>query len=304
MVHAMKLDPKPFYKIKKGLKTIELRLNDEKRQKISIGDTIEFLNLKNGKEKIKAKVKNLHRFDSFAELYKALPLSDCGYTAGEKAAPADMDKYYSKEDQLKYGVVGIEIELMEGKRSSMVKLSRYISMLLRHKPEAAGITLDKNGWADVDELIRGICRTRYIDRKMLEKIVAEDEKQRYSFSSDKTRIRANQGHSVDVDVELEEKEPPEILWHGSAEQFGNSIDCSGILPKSRQYVHLSSDRETAVKVGSRHGAPIVYTVRSGKMFKDGYRFFLSANGVWLTKRVPVDYIERGAEKGSSIIGKA
>ena len=127
---------------------------------------------------------------------------------------------------------------------------------------------------------------------ILEEIVRTDEKQRYSFNDDKTKIRANQGHSIEVDVELEEKEPPEILWHGTGEKFATSIDNIGLIPKSRLYVHLSKDEETATTVGRRHGKPVLYMVNTREMYKDGFKFFLSKNGVWLTKEVPVRYLEK------------
>ena len=170
--------------------------------------------------------------------------------------------------------------------------SKFISLILRHKPEAIGITLDEHGWANVDELIEGVSRTHPLDMAALELIVAEDEKQRYSFNEDKTLIRANQGHSILVDVELDEKEPPEVLYHGTGEKYVSSIDRQGLIPKSRLYVHLSHDEETAVKVGTRHGKPVIYTVKSGDMYRDGYKFFCSVNGVWLTKEVPVKYLSK------------
>ena len=169
-------------------------------------------------------------------------------------------------------------------------ISKYIALILRHKPETIGISLDEHGWADVDELIKGISKTYEFDMGMLEEIVATDNKQRYSFNEDHTLIRANQGHSVPVDVELEEVEPPETLFHGTGEKYTASIDEQGLIPKSRLYVHLSSDKETAVKVGQRHGKPVVYVVKSGEMHKDGYIFFRSVNGVWLTKEVPVKFL--------------
>ena len=170
-------------------------------------------------------------------------------------------------------------------------LSKYIALILRHKPEAVGITLDENGWASVSELLSGINASgNEIDMQTLEEIVAEDEKQRYSFNADKTKIRANQGHSVNVDVELKKAEPPEILFHGTGEKFVSSIKSEGLKPKSRLYVHLSKDRETAVKVGSRHGKPVVYEVNSGEMSRNGFEFLLSENGVWLTKIVPAEYL--------------
>ena len=170
--------------------------------------------------------------------------------------------------------------------------SKFISLILRHKPDVIGITLDEHGWANVDELIAGVSKTHPIDMAILEQIVAEDEKQRYSFNEDKTLIRANQGHSIPVDVELEEKEPPEILFHGTGEKYTASIDKEGLIPKTRLYVHLSSDEATAAKVGQRHGKPVIYKVKSGNMYRDGYKFYLSVNGVWLTKSVPVQYLER------------
>jgi len=172
------------------------------------------------------------------------------------------------------------------------KLSKFISLVLRHKPQAAHITLDEHGWADVKELLNGINDTgRKIDMAVLEEIVATDNKQRYSFNQDKTLIRANQGHSVSVDVELKEQEPPEILYHGTAAGFIGNIRNEGLKPMSRLYVHLSKDVETALKVGKRHGEPVVLKVHSGEMHRNGYKFYLSENGVWLTKRVNVDYFE-------------
>ncbi len=168
--------------------------------------------------------------------------------------------------------------------------SKFVAMILRHKPEAIDIALDEHGWANVDELIAGVNKTHPLDMAGLEKIVAEDNKQRYSFNEDRTLIRANQGHSVPVDVELAEMVPPKILYHGTGEKFVASIDAQGLIPKSRLYVHLSADYDTAVKVGKRHGKPIVYTVMAQAMQLDGYRFFRSVNGVWLSKEVPVKYL--------------
>lgn len=175
---------------------------------------------------------------------------------------------------------------------SLKETSKYMSLILRHKPDAIGITLDEHGWANVDELIAGIAKDNEFNMEILEEIVRTDEKQRYSFNEDKTLIRANQGHSIPVDVELEEKEPPEILYHGTGEKFVASIDVQGLIPKSRLYVHLSKDEETAIKVGKRHGKPVIYFVKAKQMYDDGYNFFISANGVWLTKEVPVKYLEK------------
>lgn len=172
--------------------------------------------------------------------------------------------------------------------------SKFISLILRHKPGTIGISLDEHGWADVQELIAGINASgnHQLDMDLLEEIVRTDEKQRYSFNEDHTLIRANQGHSIPVDVELEEMIPPAILYHGTGEKYVASIDREGLIPKSRLYVHLSSDEETARKVGSRHGKPVIYTVDCAAMTADGYQFFLSANHVWLTKAVPAGYLTK------------
>lgn len=172
------------------------------------------------------------------------------------------------------------------------KLSVFISLILRHKPSEIGIALDEHGWAKVDELITGINNTgRKIDIEILDDIVRTDSKQRYSFNEDKTLIRANQGHSISVDVELEEIQPPEFLYHGTGRKYVNSINKQGLIPKSRLYVHLSNDKETAVNVGKRHGEAVVYLVKSEEMYRNGYKFYRSVNGVWLTKEVPIKYME-------------
>lgn len=170
--------------------------------------------------------------------------------------------------------------------------SKYISLILRHKPETIDITLDEHGWANVDELIEGVSKTHPLTMEMLEEIVATDNKQRYSFNDDRTLIRANQGHSIPVDVELEEVEPPKYLYHGTAEKYVASIEEQGLISKSRLYVHLSPDHETAVNVGTRHGKPVVYRIKAQKMFRDGCKFYKSVNGVWLTNEVPVKYFTR------------
>lgn len=170
------------------------------------------------------------------------------------------------------------------------EISKYISLILRHKPETIGITIDEHGWANVQELLAGISKTQHIDMAILEQIVADDEKQRYFFNEDRTLIRANQGHSIPVDVELEELVPPVFLYHGTGEKYVESINAQGLIPKSRLYVHLSLDRDTATKVGQRHGKPHIYAIKSGDMYRSGYKFYRSVNGVWLTKMVPVEFL--------------
>ena len=139
-------------------------------------------------------------------------------------------------------------------------VSKFIALILRHKPESIGITLDEHGWANVGDLIAGIAKTQRFTMEMLEEIVRTDNKQRYSFNEDKTLIRANQGHSIPVDVELPEMLSPVVLYHGTGVKYKDSIDQQGLIPKSRLYVHLSQDYDTAVKVGQRHGKPFVYKV--------------------------------------------
>lgn len=173
------------------------------------------------------------------------------------------------------------------------KLSVFLSLVLRHKPDVVKINLDEHGWANVEELIAGINNTgRKINMEVLEEIVKTDNKQRYSFNEDKTLIRANQGHSIPVDVELKEQEPPDFLYHGTADRFIKAITTEGLKPMSRLYVHLSKDIETANKVGKRHGKQVILKVYSGQMYQDGIKFYLSENGVWLTENVDVKYIEK------------
>lgn len=170
-------------------------------------------------------------------------------------------------------------------------ISKFICMILRHKPEEIGITLDEHGWANVDELIAGIAKQyKGFGMSELEDIVRTNDKQRYSFNADKTLIRANQGHSISVDVELEEKEPPIVLYHGTGKKYVSSIDAHGLKPKGRLYVHLSKDIATAVNVGKRHDEPVVYAIDTAKMYRDGFKFYESANKVWLTKLVPIKYM--------------
>ena len=174
------------------------------------------------------------------------------------------------------------------------RTSRYLCLVLRHKPEAAGIMLDRHGWADTAALIDGVSKKYPLTQALLEEIVRTDEKGRYSFNEDHTKIRANQGHSVPVDVELTETRPPAVLYHGTGAKYVDSIDAEGLLPKGRLYVHLSGDRETAVNVGRRHGSPVVYLVDAARMSADGCRFYLSVNGVWLVESVPPRYLKKEA----------
>lgn len=171
-------------------------------------------------------------------------------------------------------------------------ISKYMSLILRHKPDVIGIELDEHGWANVNDLISGIEKDNHgFNFELLEEIVRSDSKQRYSFNDDKSLIRANQGHSVNVDVELKEKEPPEYLYHGTGEKYVKFINQDGLIPKSRLYVHLSKDIKTAENVGKRHGKEIIYRINSGRMYRNGYKFYLSENGIWLMKEASVKYLE-------------
>lgn len=171
-----------------------------------------------------------------------------------------------------------------------IKLGRFLSYVLRHNPSAAGITLDAHGWADVGELLFGVRRTgRQIDMDTLERIVRENNKRRYSFSENHTKIRANQGHSIPVDIELKEEKPPRRLYHGTAERFLPSIRREGIRKMNRQFVHLSADFQTATEVGLRHGTPAVIVIDAEAMARNGTVFYLSENGVWLCEHVAPEY---------------
>ena len=147
------------------------------------------------------------------------------------------------------------------KKLDDIKLSKFLSLIIRHKSETIGITLDKNGWVDINELIEKIkLSDRYIDMKILERIVREDDKNRYSFDEKKEKIRASQGHSIEVELNLKEMTPPNILYHGTATRFLESIREKGIIKGNRQYVHLSKDIETARNVGRRHGEVIILPI--------------------------------------------
>ena len=173
------------------------------------------------------------------------------------------------------------------------RLSKFLCVVLRHEPSAAGVKVNEHGWANVDELIAGVRATgREISREILEALVQSDGKTRYSFNAGKTMIRCNHGHTIPVDLELPAIEPPEYLLHGTGDVHVPSIDQQGLKPMKRMYVHLTDCMDTAVDVGSRHGKPVVYRVHSGAMARDGYAFYRSASGVWLTDRVPKGYLEK------------
>ena len=183
-------------------------------------------------------------------------------------------------------------ELNEQQRKSV---SKFFSLILRHRPEQIGLTLDKNGWADIDDLLAkanlhnrtGLC----ITREVLMEVVETNDKKRFTVSEDGNRIRAAQGHSTQqVQIEHQAAEPPALLYHGTAEKSLSSIRGQGLHGASRHYVHLSADEETAVKVGARHGKPVVLRIDTAAMTAAGHKFYLADNGVWLTESVPPQYI--------------
>lgn len=178
-------------------------------------------------------------------------------------------------------------------KSKKDKLSVFISLVLRHKPEAAGVTLTKDGYANVEDLIKGtIASGREIDLNILKEIVAKDKKGRYSFKNGFELIRANQGHSLDyVEIDMEEKEPPMYLYHGTAEKSLNNILKVGLVKMKRKKVHLSEDLDTARQVGSRHGEPVILQVSAQAMYNNGHKFLISENGVWQVNSVPTKYLK-------------
>ncbi|MBW3524864.1 RNA 2'-phosphotransferase [Chryseobacterium sp. NKUCC03_KSP] len=174
------------------------------------------------------------------------------------------------------------------------RISKFLSYVLRHHPELINLNLDENGWANVEELITRSKRDPHegISFEELDEIVETNDKKRFIFNEDKTRIRANQGHSIDIDLALISQKPPEFLYHGTAQNNVDSILEKGIEKRNRKHVHLSQDIETATKVGMRHGKPIILTINTEKMFNDGIEFYLSENNVWLTDFVDIQYISK------------
>ncbi|WP_330331537.1 RNA 2'-phosphotransferase [Streptomyces sp. NBC_00536] len=176
---------------------------------------------------------------------------------------------------------------MDEKRT--VKVSKYVSKHLRHQPERIGLVLDAHGWVEIDDLLRAAADHRFpITRAELDHVVAANDKQRFAVAG--TRIRANQGHTVDVDLDLPEAEPPAYLYHGTVAAALGAIRAEGLRPMRRHHVHLSPDRETATRVGARRGRPVVLSVDAGAMRAAGHVFRISANGVWLVDSVPPEFL--------------
>lgn len=171
------------------------------------------------------------------------------------------------------------------------RTSKFLSLVLRHQPETAHITLDAAGWVDVDELLEGCAKAgRALTREQLQHIVDTNTKKRFEFSPNGRRIRASQGHSVEVDLAYEPQEPPAVLYHGTATRFLDSIRVQGLLKMQRHHVHLSAETKVTLQVGARHGKPALLTVLAGAMHDAGHTFYRSTNGVWLVEQVPVKFI--------------
>jgi putative RNA 2'-phosphotransferase len=172
------------------------------------------------------------------------------------------------------------------------QISKFLSLILRHKPETIGINLDENGWTDVETLLqKAKVKQPDLTLENLQHVVANNNKSRFAFDETGTKIRANQGHSVEIDLGYSPKQPPEILYHGTGEKSVASILKSGLEKRNRHHVHLSVDTETAKNVGARHGKPVILKVFALKMWESGVQFFQSDNGVWLVYGVEVEFLE-------------
>ena len=176
---------------------------------------------------------------------------------------------------------------------ALAEVSKFLSFVLRHEPQAIGLVLDSQGWANVDALIAAAAKHgRLLDRALIGQVVATSEKKRFALSADGACIRAVQGHSTDsVDIQFAERVPPDVLYHGTASRFMESIRKEGLKPGARQYVHLSADVQTALNVGQRHGKPVVLTVDARAMHGQGVKFYRAENGVWLTADVTTQFFE-------------
>ena len=171
------------------------------------------------------------------------------------------------------------------------KISKFLSFVLRHNPQSIGLKLDENGWAETKDLLEKMNANAFeVTAEILDHIVATNNKQRFSFNETKTKIRASQGHSIDVELNLKQTTPPQYLYHGTGEKFVNSILLTGLEKRNRQHVHLSNNMETAIQVGQRHGKPKVFIIESAQMSSEGFLFYLSDNNIWLTDHVPVKYL--------------
>jgi putative RNA 2'-phosphotransferase len=177
------------------------------------------------------------------------------------------------------------------RKAELASISKFMSLVLRHQPQSIGLTLDEAGWASIDELLaKASGAGKRLSRDLLHEIVAGNDKQRFALSEDGLRIRANQGHSIKVELGLAQAEPPAVLYHGTAKRFLDSVLASGLDKRRRHHVHMTSNIATAMSVGKRYGAPVLLEVDAARMRRDGHAFFQSENGVWLTDQVPSQYL--------------
>ncbi|MCP4441243.1 MAG: RNA 2'-phosphotransferase [Aureispira sp.] len=177
-------------------------------------------------------------------------------------------------------------------KSDLKRISKFLSLVLRHQPEKIGLTLDSQGWANTQELLEKINKSgTALNLATLQEVVGNNNKKRFAFNPDGSKIRASQGHSIQIDLGYTPTQPPEFLYHGTATRFLESIQQDGLNKGARHHVHLSKDLPTAKSVGGRHGVPVILTIKAQAMFDDGCKFFVSVNGVWLTDSIPVKYIE-------------
>lgn len=172
--------------------------------------------------------------------------------------------------------------------TNITQISKYLSLILRHQPQSIGLVLDPHGWANVDELLNK-SKLKFSFQQLIE-AVENNDKQRFILNTDQTKIRANQGHSIKIDLDLKPQTPPNILYHGTVDKYLDNIRLEGLKKMSRNHVHLSKDVETAQKVGSRRGSAIILKIDAATMNSDGILFYYSENGVWLTYNVPTKYI--------------
>lgn len=174
---------------------------------------------------------------------------------------------------------------------SLKKISKQLSYILRHRPDSIGLVLQPGGWLEIDELLAALGRNgRSVSPAVLERVVAENDKQRFEFSDDRLRIRARQGHSTDVDLGYQPAAPPDVLYHGTATRHLESIFQQGLVKGRRHHVHMSTNKETMLQVGMRHGKPVLLSIDAARMVAAGHEFFVTGNQVWLTDHVPPEYL--------------
>jgi len=172
------------------------------------------------------------------------------------------------------------------------KISKFLSLILRHQPEVIGLSLEENGWISVEKLIKACAdHGKKFTLAELKEVVETNDKRRFAFDETGCKIRASQGHSLGVEIEFEKNQPPEVLYHGTAEKNVGIIFAEGLKKMNRHHVHLSVEPETAVAVGTRYGKPVIFEIDTVAMTAEGFEFYVSANGVWLVESVPPKFLK-------------